>query len=211
MRALDVRGVTAAVIVAWLAAGIPAHGTRQGSLKTQEEAVVHGNIRTWSSAPGIQGLEHAFEYLARTDLAALPLGRTEIEGDDVYVLLSEAETRPPDQVQFEAHRRYIDIQMVVRGQESIGVTPVAGLVTTEPYDPARDIEFFAIPPQSQTLALDAGNFAVFTPKDAHRPSLHFNGPHVSRKAVVKVSVAYRERQRAAVARQAAPEGPAFND
>ena len=162
--------------------------------------MVHGHIKTWSSTPGIKGLERAFEYLARTDLTSLPLGRTDIEGDEVYVLLSEAETRPPEQVQFEAHRRYIDIQFVVRGQESIGVAPLAGLVTTEPYDPARDIEFFAVPPQSRTLALGAGDFAVFTPNDAHRPSLHLDGPHVSRKAVVKVSVAYRDRQRAAAAR-----------
>ena len=118
--------------------------------------MVHGNIRTWSSTPGVQGLERVFEYLARTDLAALPLGRTDIEGDDVYVLLSEADTKPPEQVQFEAHRRYIDIQLVVRGQESIGVTPLAGLVTTEPYDAARDIEFFAVPQQSETVALRSG-------------------------------------------------------
>ena len=191
MRALDVRGVSAAAMAAWLALGIPAHGTGQDTLKRQEGAVVRGNIRNWSSTPGIQGLERVFEYLARTDLASLPLGRTDIEGDDVYVMLSEGETRPANQVQFEAHRRCIDIQLVVRGQESIGVTPLAGLVTTEPYDAARDIEFFAAPQTSETLALRAGDFAVFTPSDAHRPSLHLDGPHVSRKAVVKVSVASR--------------------
>ena len=173
-----------------------------------------GHIGSWSSTPGIQGLERVFEYLARTDLAALPLGRTDIEGDDMYVLLSEAETREPAQVRFESHRRYIDIQLVVRGQESIGVAPLAGLVSTEPYDPARDIEFFAVPrvlKKSGTLALRAGDFAVFTPGDAHRPSLHLDGPHVSRKAVLKVSVAYRERERSAVARRAGPDGPASDD
>ena len=201
-------GRCVAALVAWLALGIPAHGARQASPKKQEGAVVRGNIRTWSSTPGIQGLERVFEYLARTDLASLPLGRTTVEGDDVYVMLSEAETRPAEQVPFEAHRRYIDIQLVVQGQESIGVTPLAGLVTTEPYDAARDIEFFAAPQTSETLALRAGDFAVFTPGDAHRPGLHLDGPHVSRKAVVKVSVAYRERQRAAVERLAGPDSPA---
>jgi YhcH/YjgK/YiaL family protein len=190
-------GRCVAALAAWLALGIPAHGTEQASPKNQEGAVVRGNIQTWSSTSGVKGLERAFEYLARTDLAALPLGRTDIEGDDVYVMLSEAGTRPPEQVQFEAHRRYIDIQLVVRGQEAIGVAPLPGLVTIEPYDSARDIEFFAVPRMSETLALRAGDFAVFTPGDAHRPSLHLDGPHVSRKAVVKVSVAYRERQRAA--------------
>jgi len=104
----------------------------------------------------------------------------------MYVLLSEAETREPAQVRFEAHRRYIDIQLVVRGQEAIGVAPAAGLASVEPYDAAKDIEFFAVPSESATLALRAGDFAVFAPGDAHRPSLHLDGPHVSRKAVVKV-------------------------
>jgi biofilm protein TabA len=187
-------------MVAGLALDVGAHGTRQAAPQKQEGVAVKGNLKDWSSAPGINGLERPFEYLARTDLAVLPLGRTDIEGDDVYVMISEAETRAPEQVKFEAHRRYIDIQLVVRGQESIGYAPVASLVTAEPYDTTKDIEFFSVPQESATLALRAGDFAVFAPGDGHRPSLHLDGPHVSRKAVVKVSVAYRDRHRSAKAR-----------
>jgi YhcH/YjgK/YiaL family protein len=183
-------------MLVWLALGIPAHGTPQASQKQREGSVVRGTLKDWKSTTGIQGLERAFEYLAKADLAALPLGRTDIEGDDVYVMISEGETRPPEQVRFEAHRRYIDIQLVVRGQEAIGVAPVSTLTTVEAYDPAKDIEFFAVPGESATVDLRAGDFAVFAPGDGHRPSLHLDGPHVSRKAVVKVSVAYRNRQRA---------------
>ena len=184
-----------AALVAGLALGAQAQSTRQAAPQKQEGVAVKGNLKDWSSAPGIKGLERPFEYLARTDLTALPLGRTDIEGDDVYVMISEAETRPPEQVKFEAHRRYIDIQLVVRGQEAIGIAPVSALRTVEPYDAAKDIEFFAVPPTSAVVELRAGDFAVFAPGDAHRPSLHLDGPHISRKAVVKVSVAYRDRQR----------------
>jgi len=187
----------AAAIAAALAIGAQAQSTRQAAPQKQEGVAVKGNLKNWPSTPGIQGLERAFEYLARTDLSALPLGRTDIDGADVFVMLSEAETRPPEQVKFEAHRRFIDIQLVVRGQESIGYAPVASLVTAEPYDATKDIEFFSVPQESATLALRAGDFAVFAPGDGHRPSLHLDGPHVSRKAVVKVSVAYRDRHRAA--------------
>jgi YhcH/YjgK/YiaL family protein len=187
-----------AALVAGLALGAQAQSTRQAAPQKQKGVAVTGNLKDWSSTPGLKGLERPFEYLARTDLAALPLGRTDIDGDNVFVMMSEGETRPPEQVRFEAHRRYIDIQLVVRGQEAIGVAPVAGLVTAEPYDAAKDIEFFATPRESATLALRAGDFAVFAPGDAHRPSLHLDGPHVSRKAVVKVSVAYRDRQRDAL-------------
>jgi len=187
-------------MVAGLALDVGAHDTRQAAPRKQEGVAVKGNLKDWSSAPGIKGLERAFEFLARTDLAALPLGRTDIEGDDVYVMISEAETRAPEHVKFEAHRRYIDIQLVVRGQESIGYAPVTSLVTAEPYDATKDIEFFSVPQESAALALRAGDFVVFAPGDGHRPSLHLEGPHVSRKAVVKVSVAYRDRHRSAKAR-----------
>ena len=187
----------AAAGIACLALAAQADGVRQVSPGVQKAVAVKGNLRNWRSTPGIEGLERAFEYLARTDLAKLPLGRTDIKGDDMYVTVSEADTRAPEQVRFEAHRRYVDIQLVVRGQEAIGVAPVASLVTVEPYDGAKDIAFFAVPPESVTLPLRAGDFAVFAPGDAHRPSLHLDGPHVSRKAVLKVSVAYRDRQRAA--------------
>ena len=186
-----------AAIVAGLALGAQAQSARQAAPQKQEGVAVKGSLKDWSSTPGIKGLERAFESLARTDLAALPLGRTDIEGSDMFLTVSEAETRSPEQVRFEAHRRYIDIQLVVRGQESIGYAPVASLVSSEPYDATKDIEFFSVPQESATLALRAGDFAVFAPGDGHRPSLHLDGPHVSRKAVVKVSVAYRDRQRAA--------------
>jgi YhcH/YjgK/YiaL family protein len=186
-------------IVAGLALEVGARGTPQAAPQKQEGVAVKANLKDWSSAPGIKGLERAFEFLTRTDLAALPLGRTDIEGSDVFLTISEAETRSPEQVKFEAHRRYIDIQLVVRGQESIGYAPVAALTTSEPYDASKDIEFFSVPQESTTLALHAGDFAVFAPGDGHRPSLHLDGPHVSRKVVVKVSVAYRDRQRAAKA------------
>ncbi len=182
----------------YLALDAAARGARAAGDAVQvraRTAAVRGTLKDWKATPGIRGLERAFEYLAGTDLSALPLGRTSIDGDDLFVTVSEAETKPPDQVRFEAHRRYIDIQLVLRGQESIGVAPASSLTTVEPYDPARDIAFFAVPPESRTVELREGEFVVFEPGDGHRPSLHLDGPHVSRKAVVKISVAYRDRQR----------------
>lgn len=156
---------------------------------------MQGHLKNWSDTRGLEGLEKPFQYLARTDLAALPLGRTEVEGDDIYVTVSEAETKAPDGLRFEAHRRYIDIQLVVRGQEAIGFAPVTSMKTIEPYDAAKDIEFFEPPAQFGTAALRPGDFVVFAPGDGHRPGVHLDGPHVSRKVVVKVSVAYRDRHR----------------
>ena len=192
--AKPVLGVALADITTALQTGTRLQGAQQ-ALPAKGGGVMRGTLKDWKSAQGIQGLERAFEYLAKADLAALPLGRTDVKGDDVYVLISEAETKPPEKVRFEAHRRYIDIQLVVRGQEAIGVAPVSRLTTVEAYESAKDIEFFAVPGESATVELRADDFAVFAPGDGHRPSLHLDGPHVSRKVVVKVSVEYRDRQR----------------
>lgn len=162
----------------------------------REETVVQGHLKNWSETRGLEGLEAAFKYLERTDLAALPLGRTDVEGDDLYVTVSETETKPPEGLPFEAHRRYIDIQLVVGGQEAIRFAPVTSMKTKEPYDAAKDVEFFEPPAQFGTAALRPGDFAVFAPGDGHRPGANLDGSHVSRKVVVKASVAWRDRHRA---------------
>jgi biofilm protein TabA len=152
---------------------------------------VEGDLAHWRTARGIQGLESVFEYLERTDLRALPLGRTTIEGEDVFALVSEAPSREASEARFEAHRRNIDVQYAVDGQEAIGFAPRAAV--TVPYDEAKDIEFLATPANYASVALKAGHFAVFAPEDGHQPGCHLDGLHTVRKVVVKVSVAYRDR------------------
>ena len=59
----------------------------------------------------------AYEFLSRPDLAELPLGRNEIDGEDVYANVLEYDTVPAAEKELEAHRDYYDVQFVVRGEE----------------------------------------------------------------------------------------------
>ncbi len=156
--------------------------------------MISGNLAEWRKEKDIQGLEAAFEFLEKTDLAALPLGRNPIDGDDLYAAVSLGETKPPSAARFENHRRYLDVQYVVSGQEGIGFAPVDALKTSELYDAAKDIEFFTTPAQYAVVQMKPGRFAVFGPGEGHMPGCHLEGPHTVRKVVVKVSVAYRERR-----------------
>jgi biofilm protein TabA len=165
----------------------------------EEACVASESLARWRTAKGTEGLEAAFAFLEGADLMSLPLGRIAIEGDQVFAIVSEAETRPPEAARFEAHRTYVDVQYLVSGQETIGVAPVVTLKSSEPYDAARDIEFFATPEKHSAIELRAGRFAVFAPDEGHMPSVHLAGPHLVRKVVVKVSVVTREKRRAAPA------------
>ena len=80
----------------------------------------------------------AYDFLSRTDLAALPLGRNEIDGDDVYANVLEYDTVPAGEKELEAHRDYYDVQFVFSGEELLQYTPCAGLQTVQEYDEADD-------------------------------------------------------------------------
>ena len=82
-------------------------------------------------------IKRAFDYLRRTDLASLSPGRHDIDGDRLYVMLSQYETKSKPQGTWEAHRRYIDLQVVIQGTEQIGYSHV-GRLTPGAYATDRD-------------------------------------------------------------------------
>jgi YhcH/YjgK/YiaL family protein len=127
----------------------------------------------------------AFEFLARTDLLSLAPGRHALDGDRVYVSLDHKDGRGRDGARFEAHRRYIDIQLTLEGDEEIGWMPLAGCrLPAGPYDPEKDIVFFSDRPDTW-IRVPAGCFAIFFPEDAHAP---LAGLGLLKKAIVKIAL-----------------------
>jgi len=149
----------------------------------------------WRTIEGIQGFEAGFEFLERADLATLPDGRHPIQGDDVYALIMRAPSKTVREARFESHRDYIDIQYLVSGDEALGVLPIGELTGATPYDPAKDIVFYATPARYPALRLPPDHFAVFFPADGHQPMCHAGTPGQLHKAVVKVKVSTWEARR----------------
>jgi YhcH/YjgK/YiaL family protein len=134
----------------------------------------------------------ALEFLEKLP-ADKPIGRYEIDGDNCFALIQSYTSRPqtPAQAIFEAHRRYIDIQFLQAGQETILWAPLDALKkVTQPYDSGKDAAFFAapVPTQMTAIHLRAGDFAIFFPEDGHAPGLECGGPVPVRKVVVKIRV-----------------------
>jgi YhcH/YjgK/YiaL family protein len=133
------------------------------------------------------GFAAAFEFISRTDLARLEPGRHAIDGDRLYVGISDEQGRGQAAAKLEAHRRYIDIQCAVSGTDEIGWRPLSGCSqAAAEYAADRDIIFFADRPDSW-FTLRPGAFTILFPEDAHAP-LAGSGP--VRKAVFKVALAW---------------------
>ncbi len=130
----------------------------------------------------------AFEFLEKLP-ADQPDGRCDIDGDNCFALVQTYNTKPLSQAKFEAHRRYIDIQFIQAGRETILWSPLVALTeVTQPYATEKDIAFFANPPQWTPVNLCAGQFAVFFPEDGHAPGVENGGPIEVRKTVIKIRV-----------------------
>jgi biofilm protein TabA len=130
----------------------------------------------------------AFAFLKDNDLSKLDLKRHDLDGDNLFVIVSEYNTKNPEDARFEAHRNYIDIQYVVSGSELIGIAPLASQDTVhQPYDSTKDIEFFSVK-NGITAKATPANFFIFFPEDAHEPGLKIETNTPVRKVVVKVKI-----------------------
>ena len=132
------------------------------------------------------GFSSAFAFLRRSDLATLAAGRHAIDGDRSYAIVQDYDTLPLAEGRLEVHRRFIDIQYVISGEELIGYAPLAGQPEAVPYVPDKDLAFLLGP--ADPIPLRAGQFAIFFPHDAHMPGRTGGAPVKVRKVVVKVAV-----------------------
>jgi biofilm protein TabA len=174
-----------------LVVGLMASGLLSRLAIATDSETITGQLDQWKKLPSTKGMEPALEYLAQLDPSRVTPGRTPIIGDEVYAVASQYTTKAAEAPRFEAHRKYIDIQYIVSGQETIGFLPaIEGLVVLEPYNTAKDVEFYAAPASYTRLPVKGGQFAILRPGQAHMPGCHLDGPHDIVKVVVKVSAAW---------------------
>jgi biofilm protein TabA len=128
-------------------------------------------------------LARALDYLRATDLRSVSLGRHDLDGDRLFALVQEYTTRAADQCVWEAHRKYIDVQLVAFGVERMGYASLAEMREREAYDPARDVALFE--PGGELVTIRAGMFAIFGPEDVHSPGHAAGEPGLVRKVVIK--------------------------
>ncbi len=134
-------------------------------------------------------LNRAMDFLRRQDLHNLADGKVGIDGDCVFALVQRYETLMAAAPKFEYHRRYIDVQYIVSGEEVIGWSPMDMMAITEAYDADKDIGFGTVIKDKWTpLLLQAGQLAVLYPEDGHAPKLAAHAPSIVTKIVVKVAV-----------------------
>lgn len=130
----------------------------------------------------------AFAYLRGVD-GTQELGRVDITGDDVFAIVQTYTTKPQEKALFEAHRRYIDVQFIHSGRETILWAPLKTMQEpTMEYNAEKEAALWKLVPDVTELHLTAGHFAILYPEDAHAPCVQWGEPGEVFKVVVKVAV-----------------------
>ena len=141
---------------------------------------------TFAHIDNYQGLGRvytALKFLAETDLSTYKEGRYEIDGDNIFFMVQQYNSAVGKTIS-EAHRTYIDIQLLLAGEEVIAVAPLANGMEPVEARPESDAWFYDC--KTQPIVITPGSFMVLYPNDIHLPGMANGAPAPCRKVVVKV-------------------------
>ena len=128
----------------------------------------------------------AYDFIVnKADRAAV--GKYELEGG-AYVSVQEYTTKARSEAKYEAHKKFIDIQLILSGRELIAVTPIEKMKIKDEYNEAKDVMFFQHNDECTDYVLEAGDFLILYPQDVNMPGVCVNERSLVRKIVVKVPV-----------------------
>ena len=131
-------------------------------------------------------LDLALERLTEEFLASVGSERVEIKGGEVYATRFTYQTLPEEETFFEAHRKYLDIHLMLRGSERVEIAPPECLTEC---DRVEENDFYAYRGEGRhSLILSPGDFLVVFPDDAHKIKMRVGGPETVTKAVFKVKI-----------------------
>ena len=125
----------------------------------------------------------ALRYLQETDVQNAAADRYDIDGDKVYAMVQEYNSKPKAEGFWESHRKYLDVQYVAAGAEHMGYAPTVRL---SPGEYQEENDFIELAGDGEFFHLREGFFCILAPRDAHMPGMAVDQPTPVKKVVIKV-------------------------
>lgn len=130
--------------------------------------------------------DKAFAYLERSALATLPVGKHDIDGDNVSVVVSEGPGHDFSTTRWESHKAVADIHYLITGEELVGIAPIATAIVTKPFAGTSDSAGYTS--EGKSYAYIPHTFFIIFPSQIHQPRIKSPGSDGYKKIVVKVKV-----------------------
>lgn len=131
-------------------------------------------------------IKKGLEFIQQNNLFEYEVGKYPIDGEDIFMIISQYKTKLSAHCKLESHLKYIDIQFILKGKEKIGYCFKTNQTPSEAYSSDKDVMFYNEPVQYFTL--NEGEFAIFYPSDMHQPGVIDEYQTLVRKVVLKIAV-----------------------
>jgi len=130
----------------------------------------------------------ALEILNSKEISNAAEGKHEVEGSKLFYLVQKYSTKPRNEGQFEAHKKYLDIQFVLDGQESIFVENISVCKLASAYNENDDAAMYDVPKSFSEIRMSKGMFCILFPQDGHLPCRTSINESKVHKIVFKVAI-----------------------
>lgn len=134
------------------------------------------------------GIYFGLKYLRDTDFSSMANGKYEIKEGKAYAIVQDYDTKPESEGKFEAHKKFVDIQFIIEGEEQVLVGKLDGFEETTPYDEEKDILFLTPKTDAKidSVKIKSGEYVILTQKDVHMPSISVETTSHVKKVVLKI-------------------------
>jgi len=136
----------------------------------------HTNKKLWDAA---------FTFLKDQNLDDILPGKYPILGEQVFASVTEAPSKNKEDVKWESHKNYVDLQYIIKGKEMIGVADTSKATITKPYT----VDVINYDAEGTYYTAEPGKFFLFFPNNAHRPLIKVEGYDIVKKIVIKIQIA----------------------
>ena len=133
-----------------------------------------------------KNLDTAIDFILSHDLNELPIGKTVVDGDNVYINVMDAKTSPVEERSYEIHKNYMDIQIDLVGIERIDIGDCTKTESDE-YNETKDIAKVKTADLAKCI-IGPGNFIICMVNEPHKPNIAVSDDVVLKKAVCKVHI-----------------------
>ena len=151
--------------------------------------MIYAELKDIKSYKGIsENLDRAIDFIANKKYLNASFGKNVVDGDKIYFNHPEKPmTRENTGLDLEYHKKYIDIHLVLEGEEAIIYSPFEECVETKSYDMENDYALVKGKTQVEFL-MNSKNFLILFPTEPHLALLKVGEPKEIKKVIFKVEI-----------------------
>ena len=130
----------------------------------------------------------ALNYIKKLDLINMELGEYEIKGKDIFMIVAKIIPGNLDDKKAEQHKKYIDIQYMIKGKEKIGISyNNSNIEILKEYDETTDVTFYKKINNEEFIPLKEDMYMVLFPGEIHRPNVILENKNENKKVIIKIN------------------------